>query len=307
LKEAEATEFKFASVEQGRALLLGEDAWFAGLGSAEIAIRMGSPVPDKTADDLRDFYSEGILAWTEQEIGSQKAVIAGQGEMLARWGHLLPGTVWFVKMSGRVEGGMPHTRGNAIFLPEPGGEASTGLFLHELFHVLSRAQASRHDALYDIVGFKPCKLEETDWMMRRRLSNPDVPRGAWYLDVEGPDVEGPDVEGRDADAVMPWLHAAHDAFDEGVHGGFGGHFGFGLLSVIVSEGKCGPRQSETGVPVILSPGDVPGFAAAIGRNTGYIIHPEEVLADNFIFLVTGRTELPNPEIPEKLRLWLDRK
>ena len=35
----------------------------------------------------------------------------------------------------------------------------------------------------------------------------------------------------------------------------------------------------TGEPVLLDPANVPDFHEQIGRNTKYIIHPEEVLAD----------------------------
>lgn len=294
---AHATQYRFASVEEGLAILRGEEAWFARLGSAEIAIRMEAEVPDQTAMDLQAMYAKEILAWTPEDIVAHRKIIDSQEEALAPFVHLLPDTVWFVKMSGRIEGGMPHTRANAIFLPAA-GRGSAHLFLHELFHVLSRhqsgVQAGRRDALYNIIGFEPCQLEETDWMKRRRLSNPDVPGGAYYLGVEDADHDG----------VIPWLFADHDAFGPDVYGGFGGHFGFGLLSVGFSEGTCTPKHSAEGVPVLLSPTEVPEFFDAIGQNTGYIIHPEEVLADNFVFLMTAKAELPNPEIVEKLRLWL---
>ena len=38
----------------------------------------------------------------------------------------------------------------------------------------------------------------------------------------------------------------------------------------------------------------------IGKNTEYIINPEEILADNFAYLVTQKKNLPNPEIIQKI-------
>ena len=32
----------------------------------------------------------------------------------------------------------------------------------------------------------------------------------------------------------------------------------------------------------------------------YIIHPEETLANNFVHLMTGKQDLKNPEIPERI-------
>ena len=43
-----------------------------------------------------------------------------------------------------------------------------------------------------------------------------------------------------------------------------------------------------------------------GGNTGYLIHPEEALADNFALLIVGSDRpVPSPWVLEKLRSWLD--
>jgi hypothetical protein len=34
----------------------------------------------------------------------------------------------------------------------------------------------------------------------------------------------------------------------------------------------------------------------VGRNTKYTINPEEILADNFAYLLIQKKDLPNPEI-----------
>ena len=44
-------------------------------------------------------------------------------------------------------------------------------------------------------------------------------------------------------------------------------------------------ELDNGVPVYHSP-QSSDFQRQIGRNTGYIIHPEEILADNFSLIVT---------------------
>ena len=50
-----------------------------------------------------------------------------------------------------------------------------------------------------------------------------------------------------------------------------------------------------------------GFVEQVGRNTNYIIHPEEILADNFALLMMGTRDVPSPEILEKIRRALDQK
>jgi hypothetical protein len=54
----------------------------------------------------------------------------------------------------------------------------------------------------------------------------------------------------------------------------------------------------------LKPEGVEGFFEQIGRNTNYIIHPEETLANNFVHLMTGKQDLKNPEILEKIEAML---
>jgi hypothetical protein len=39
----------------------------------------------------------------------------------------------------------------------------------------------------------------------------------------------------------------------------------------------------------------------IGRNTGYVIHAEEILASNFELLVQGAPNAPSPEVLERIR------
>jgi len=72
---------------------------------------------------------------------------------------------------------------------------------------------------------------------------------------------------------------------------------------VEAEGVCRQAGSE---PAFLSPGEAPGFFALIGSNTGYIIHPEETLADNFTFMIMEKSDLPNPEIPQAVEeFWAD--
>ena len=44
--------------------------------------------------------------------------------------------------------------------------------------------------------------------------------------------------------------------------------------------------------------------AKIGKNTGYIIHPDEILADNFVHLVLDKKALPSPQLVHDMRTLL---
>lgn len=290
------TSFSFADVKTGQKILTADDNYFNRMGKAEIAIRMFSATADKNAEELKKQYSTNILEWTDAEKTRISQLVTANRERLAGIENLLPPQVIFVKVNGKVEGGLPHTRANAIILPASDKPLTETLFYHELFHVLSRQQKARHDSLYALIGFKPCDFEGNAESMAKSLTNPDVPAEGYYLPTQ--------IDGKPS-AIMTFLHASRKAYDSTIERGFSGHFGFGLLKVSVADNICTIDTNAAGKAQILPPHTVPEFFAAIGMNTRYIIHPEEVLADNFVFAMIGsKKDLANPEIPARLQEWM---
>ncbi len=293
-----ATKYSFAHIKTAQAILTADDNYMNRMSAAEIAIRTRSEVADKSVADLKALYMDNILEWTEAEKAQISQLVADNRDRLSQIQHLLPAEITFIKVNDMVEGGLPHTRANAIILPLSDKPLSETLFYHELFHVLSRNQKDRHHGLYELIGFKPCDFITNDQISAMSLTNPDVPAEGYYLPVT--------IDGKPS-AIMTFLHAARKAYDPAIKQGFGGHFGFGLLKVKTDAGKCSVDTDAGGKVQILNPETVPDFFAAIGRNTDYIIHPEEVLAVNFAFAMTGKSDLPNPEVPDRLKAWLTRK
>jgi hypothetical protein len=292
---AQGVNFAFANVNKGKEVLLGDQAFYDHLSPAEIAIRMGSESTDKSVEDLKALYDKSVEEWSIPDIIKMSKLIAANRPTINEYGHLLPEIIYIVPVTDDVEGGLPHTRGDAIFLSKSQGPLTEALLYHEMFHILTRERPLERDELYGLIGFKPCDLRETPSMVSSRLTNPDVPLVAYYVEAAG----------AGGNAVIPHLYTAYPSFDPRVENGFSGHFGFGLLRVNADSGVCMPVSSASGGEVYSAPHVVPEFYDAIGRNTGYIIHPEEVLADNFSFLLMGKGDLPNPEIVERLKGWLD--
>lgn len=293
-----APKYTFASVKSGQNILSANDNYMNRMAPAEIAIRVFSPKADKTSDDLKSLYIANVLEWTNEEKSQIAALIESNTERLKSVNHLLPNEITFVKVNNKVEGGLPHTRGHAIILPAAKLPVTDNLFYHELFHVLSREQKAKHQSLYGLIGFQSCDFTPTQEIRKKSLTNPDVPAESYYLPVTINDKPS---------AIMSFLYASREAFDPTIEHGFSGHFGFGLLKVSTSKGQCTVDVDAQGKAQILDPSSVPEFFASIGKNTSYIIHPEEVLADNFVFLMTDKQDLPNPDIPNRLKAWLTPK
>jgi hypothetical protein len=67
-------------------------------------------------------------------------------------------------------------------------------------------------------------------------------------------------------------------------GEFFNYMTFKLMVIEQQNGRWKPALQGAKL-TLLGPTDVTGFREQIGSNTNYIIHPEEILADNFVLLV----------------------
>jgi hypothetical protein len=74
--------------------------------------------------------------------------------------------------------------------------------------------------------------------------------------------------------------------------------------VLVSDGICKPVIKANGKASIYKHEEVPDFYDKVGRNTNFDIHPEEIIADNFAFLMMGKKDLIDPDIAEEIQEWL---
>ena len=283
-------QVRFASVAEGRAVLGAEDAWTTATSDFQRGATIGAR-PPVSREAFRGFLADTVQPWPPSQVGRwQQAVDA----VLARATALrvpLPPEVLLVNSDGRDAANAAYTRGRAIVLPTqtlPASEPDrTDPFLvaHELFHVVSRHDPGLADRLYALVGFEPvAPLQWPAAWLEARIANPDAPfdRHAMRLAIDG----------RDA-LVMPLLVANRTELQAGET--FFSVMELRLLEVTASPGAPTLPVLRDGEPVWHAPQRLPAYVARLGGNTGYIIHPEEVLADNFAQLVTGRA-VRNPAL-----------
>lgn len=161
---------------------------------------------------------------------------------------------------------------------------------HELFHILSRENPALREKLYASIGFTKCaEVEFPSELGSRRITNPDAPRNDHAIGVR--------IRGEEVRAV-PILFSKAAKYDVDSDGEF---FNYLQLSFIQVPGTSAAQ------PVLATPQEVSGFFEQVGRNTNYIIHPEEILADNFALLILDEHNVPSPEILEKMRRILEQK
>ena len=286
-----ATAFEFATVQQGRAIITARDEYVQRLSPLERALKMKSEAAVSEAEYLQRLAAS-IQPWPESEREAVQAALDSIRPRLTELNLPLPRRVVFVRFTGGVEGNAPHTRGDAVLLTEESltrADLLAHLIAHELFHIASRQDKAWRDVMYATIGFMP--IEEVALppaLAARKVTNPDAPRVDVAIKVQ---------TGLGSAWVTPLVHATVDRYDAHQGGEFIKYMKLSWLEV--GRGEVLPTRAEVLQPQLHETAQLRGFVEQVGRNTGYIIHPEEILAENFAQLATGKTG-PSPEIHQRL-------
>jgi hypothetical protein len=287
---------EFASVDQARQILTAQDDFVLRMSPFDRASRMKTN-RNVSTDVYLEFVGRNVLAWNDSE--RQKITSAIQGVQAELESLLLPfpEKVFVIKTTGDEEGGAAYTRANAIVLPEAEMTAPVEkirkTICHELFHILSRANPDLREKLYADIGFVKCDEVAFPLELKsRKLTNPDAPKNDHCILLQ--------VGGKRYWAV-PIIFSSTDTYDVKRGGEFFNYLQFRFLPVERSDISSAVKPIYDGQkPKLIDMQQVSGFLEQVGRNTGYIIHPEEILADNFALLVLRERNVPSPSIIRKM-------
>lgn len=286
----------FASRQVASEIIAADDEYTSRMSKFDRMLRLKSASPVSRPQYFAHMASNA-LDWTEAERSRLMPLLARLSSALDGYDLPLPPTVLLIKTTGNEEVGQGHTRANAIVLPlrslAEDDETLFFLLAHELFHVMSRYDARFRQQAYALVGFRiGPELQLPAAIAPLQVTNPDVPAHDSFIDVT--------VDGRPI-TVVPVLLSRSAVFDPEIGARLDDYWTLRLLAVEKTAGSAqfSPLM-RNGAPVLLRLKEVEGFLDQVGRNTRYIIHGEEVLAENFAFLVTGET-VAEPQRVEALR------
>lgn len=296
MKIGDTVTISFASVAEARKILTARDDFARRMSPFDRAARMKTD-RSVSEEEYLGFVGENILDWDDQEKQQLVSAFEGLAPELRDLAWAFPKEVLLIKTTGREEGGAAYTRANAVILPQKMLAVPVAglrrVLCHELFHVISRANPALRERLYAAIGFVKCNepLLPED-LAPRMLTNPDAPRNDHCIRIQ--------VEGQEQWAI-PVIFSCAASYDVERGGEFFRYLTFRLLLVERNdETSTVTPLCEDDEPKLVKSADVSDFFEQIGRNTGYIIHPEEVLADNFMRLKLKDQDLPSPEITEKM-------
>jgi hypothetical protein len=295
------TAIHFASVSEGQKILTTKDEFVRHLSPFDRSSRMKTDKP-VSEDEYLAFVGKNVSDWTGDETRAVETALKKIQSRLRELSLALPATIQMIKTTGAEEGNAAYTRGTAIMLPKSelakNQNELTKLVCHELFHVLSRHNPPLREELYGIIGFVRCEdLEFPRELAARKITNPDGPRNDHFIRLE--------IDGQKS-AAIPVLFSRTEKYDVARGGEFFEYLDFQFLVVEVTS----PRPKvvyENSAPKLVGPRAVSGFLEQVGRNTQYLIHPDEILADNFALLILGEPNVQSPEVLQKMKTVLARK
>ncbi len=288
-------KIQFASIEKATALLNTEDAYTNGWSQFDIDSRVQKS--NSTKQDQFKNINEQIRAWTEEEKEKINARLVAIDKAITKKGyHLnLPNEIYLIKSTMKDEGGADgYTRANCIVLKDDvlslTKEQLQDIIIHEVFHVLTRHDSIIRKDIYGIIGFHIInEVAYPENIKDYKISNPDAAKKDSYITIK--------KDEKDVDCMM--ILYSEKSYTSG---SFFDYLSIGLLKL---KGTSTKEVDYTdGKPTIYTFKDITGFFEQIGKNTPYIIDPEEVLAENFVFAINNKKGLPDQTIVNKIQALL---
>ena len=282
---------RYASAQEGKELLLANEEYYSHFTQNDIDYRMGKS--GATMDELLKASADEIRSFNLIEKIFIDHDISKMVRTLEKNGYVLPETdeIVFIKSDMSVEmGNSGYTHGTQIYLnslniflgiiPGGSGEFFNEMLWHELFHCLTRCNPEFRAQMYSLIGFTitDSEFELPPCVQELFISNPDVEHHNSYATFI--------IDGKETDCFPVWITTKNYA-----------------------EAISDP---EAGKAVVLIPIDgtdiyytreqASNFDSVFGTNTGYVIDPEECMADNFAYAmfygIGGKNGqgYPDPEI-----------
>jgi len=292
-----ALSYRFADADEAAALRLSNRNYFDNLNQNDLNYRMQKT--DATLEEYEAYSAAQMLDFTEAEKAAVDSAVAHIEEVSRERGYRLPATdgIVFCKSTMADEcGAGGYTHGTQIYLGEgvlnlglSDNPEMTGYFreivTHEVFHCLTRNHPEFRAAMYAILGFTVTgkDVEFGPSVRELMISNPDVEHHDAYATFE--------IDGKRVDCVTVFLSAK--PFERP-----GDSFFSGMVTGLVPV-----DDPDT----LYTSEDAANFFDVFGRNTEYVIDPEETMADNFSYVIMDGAESPrynSPDIPRKIDAWL---
>ena len=280
--------YHLATADEARTLMQGNTEHYAKMSQLDIDWRLKKT--DGTLSELQEMAWQQTRDFTESEKQFLATAIGIIEDSLRQIGCSLPlpPEIVFIKTTMKEEGEpTAYTIKNQILLgekffaklmPQVGKTAEenkaalmdfTETVAHELFHTTTRNSPTFRQQMYDLIGFTVMSEDIVfpEAIANRILINPDVEHMDNYAEFT--------IGGKKTRCEIVAFYTKTWAEAHAERGGDVTFFDFAKTFLV-------PIDDMSRTYTIEAASD---FWDVVGRNTDYVIAPEECLADNFAFAV----------------------
>ena len=289
---SDTVNFHFATLDEAKKLVAAEDNFTKSWSEFDIVSRLNDP--KGTKEQLKEYEAKELREWTDEEKQTITNFMYKINQTIRdeKFQLPFPQQITLVKSTLKDEGSAAgYTRENWIALYDQVGKIDEQhrqeLILHELFHILTRHTIGFKRMAYSTIGFEVAEqeLEYPAELQQKRITNPDIAKFDSYATFN--------INDEQKKCAMVLYHDrpyTEGRFFEYVKVGFV-PYGEDFKAIRNAEGKV----------VVYDMKEVKDFFDKVGKNTGYIIHPEEILAENFVIAFLNQDPIKTPELRERLR------
>jgi hypothetical protein len=297
------TTFEFLNAEAAATVLRTQDDYVLATGDLERRAKTHS-TRAVSQPEYAAALGQTAKDWTPAERSRVEAELSRLSAFVdqVRWDK--PAKLYFIRASAALEDNLPHTRAQAIVLPDSAfampRSTFTSMLAHEAFHVLTRYNPLFKEQSYQHIGFEQCSaVRLTKEIEQLKITNPDTPVSQHTISVR---YQGQEVH------ALPFIGFESATIDTST--GFIDKLRVRWLTVERDDKVC-TLDAVTVADHSAPPEELQGLFEKIGRNTHYLFHAEEILAENFAAIymssLGGKSldQYPSPKLLQSLRsLWL---
>ena len=279
------------SLQAGLAISTDEkENFFSLVNQLDMSIQMKknfeADTPRKNiVEEYKTFLKKDVLDFTKGEMEFINDVFKEAYELCNKVSpFIFSKEIKLIKTHANHYGqGAYYTRENCIIIPKDeldlkNREGFLETMFHEISHIYTRYHPEKQKALYQLIGFSNIgnmsNLLMKEGLKNRVLLNPDGVNFAYNIDLK-------ETNGRPYSAIpiitsneTEYVNSKNDFFE---------YLHFSLYKVSIQH-AVQVKSDEEGNSFI-NMDNIPDFHEKITNNTGYIIHPDEIIADNFMYIM----------------------
>jgi hypothetical protein len=271
------------------------DGYFEKVNASEMSIQLKRPLESTdNAENMKAeylaFLENDVVPFSAEDVNFISSIFQEVFQTCQNLDKtIFPSELKLIKTSAKHFGeAVYYTRENCIVIPfDQLEKIDRNYFLstmyHELFHVYSRLNPEKSSLLYKLIGFEAIgfqNLKLPEELAKRVLFNPDGVDFAQKISLKT-------EEGQIY--AIPIIYANNVGFTPSKPDFFG-YLEFNLFQIKSVAGQWKVITKEDGFSSTLNIQKLSDFFVQIKNNTHYIIHPDEVLADNFSFVLMQKND-----------------